>query len=156
LAAGKENKMENGIIVGNKIFDIVFVALFSAQALKVIIGLFTEKRLNFRRFLDTGNMPSSHTSSVVSLAVAIGMKDGMQSSLFALAVVFAVVVMYDATGVRRAAGKQASVLNKIVKNIQKKENYTIIEGNLKELIGHTPLEVLAGAVLGVVVALLMG
>jgi uncharacterized protein len=147
--------MESGIIAGNKIFDIVFVALFSAQALKVIIGLFTEKRLNFRRFLDTGNMPSSHTSSVVSLTVAIGIREGMQSPLFALAVVFAVVVMYDATGVRRAAGKQASVLNKIVKNIQKKENYTIIEGNLKELLGHTPLEVFGGAFLGAVVAVLM-
>ena len=147
--------MENGIIVGNKIFDIVFVALFSAQALKVIISLFTEKRLNFRKFLDTGSMHSSHTSSVVSLTTAIGIKEGLQSSLFALSVVFAVVVMYDATGVRRAAGKQASVLNKIVSNIKKREGYTIIEENLKEFLGHTQLEVLGGAVLGVAIALIM-
>lgn len=147
--------MENGIIVGNKIFDIVFVALFSAQALKVILSLFTEKRLNFRKFLDTGSMPSSHTSSVVSLTTAIGVKEGLQSPIFALSVVFAVVVMYDATGVRRAAGKQASVLNKIVSNIKKREGYTIIEENLKEFLGHTPLEVLGGAALGVAVALIM-
>ena len=100
-------------------------------------------------------MPSSHTSSVVSLTTAIGIKEGIQSPLFALSVVFAVVVMYDATGVRRAAGKQASVLNKIVDNIKKKEGYTIIEENLKEFLGHTPLEVLGGAILGVAVALIM-
>ncbi len=147
--------MENGIIFGNKIFDVVFVALFTAQALKVIISLFTERRLNFRKFLDTGSMPSSHTSSVVSLASAIGIKEGIQSSLFAISVVFAVVVMYDATGVRRAAGKQASVLNKIVSNIKKREGYAIIEENLKEFLGHTPLEVFGGAVLGIVIAFLM-
>ena len=147
--------MGNGIIVGNKIFDVVFVALFTAQALKVIISLFTERRLNFRKFLDTGSMPSSHTSSVVSLATAIGIKEGIQSSLFAISVVFAVVVMYDATGVRRAAGKQASVLNKIVNNIKKREGYAIIEENLKEFLGHTPLEVFGGAVLGIIIALLM-
>jgi len=147
--------MEQGIIFGNKIFDIVFVALFSAQALKVIFSLFTERKLNFRKFLDTGSMPSSHTSSVVSLTTAIGIKEGIQSDIFALSVVFAVVVMYDATGVRRAAGKQASVLNKIAENIKKKEGYSLIEENLKELLGHTPLEVLGGAILGVAVALLM-
>lgn len=147
--------MENGIIIGNKIFDVVFVALFLAQALKVIISLFTERKLNFRKFLDTGSMPSSHTSSVVSLATAIGIREGIQSSIFAISIVFAVVVMYDATGVRRAAGKQASVLNKIVINIKKREGYAIIEENLKELLGHTPLEVLGGTVLGIMVAFLM-
>jgi acid phosphatase family membrane protein YuiD len=147
--------MESGIIFGNKIFDVVFVALFTAQALKVIFSLFTERRINFRKFLDTGSMPSSHTSSVVSLATAIGIKQGLQSPLFALSVVFAVVVMYDATGGRRAAGKQASVLNKIVSNIKKREGYTIIEENLKEFLGHTPLEVFGGAVLGIIIAFVM-
>jgi len=147
--------MESGIIFGNKIFDVVFVALFTAQALKVIFSLFTERRINFRKFLDTGSMPSSHTSSVVSLATAIGIKQGLQSPLFALSVIFAVVVMYDATGVRRAAGKQASVLNKIVSNIKKREGYTIIEENLKEFLGHTPLEVFGGAVLGIIIAFVM-
>ncbi|MCF7793928.1 MAG: divergent PAP2 family protein [Candidatus Cloacimonetes bacterium] len=147
--------MYNGILFGNKIADIVFVALFSAQALKVIISLFTEKKVNFRRFLDTGSMPSSHTSSVVSLTTAIAIKEGLDSTLFILSLVFAVVVMYDATGVRRAAGKQAAVLNKIVENVRKKEGHSIIEENLKELLGHTPIEVFGGAILGVVVAFLM-
>ncbi len=147
--------MENGLILGNKIFDIVVVALVIAQTMKVIISLFTDKRLNFRKFLDTGSMPSSHTASVVSLTTAIGIFEGVESVLFALSTVFAIVVMYDASGVRRAAGKQATVLNKIVENIRKKEGHTILEENLRELIGHTPLEVIVGAALGAAVAFLM-
>ena len=147
--------MENGLILGNKIFDIVVVALVIAQTMKVIISLFTDKRLNFRKFLDTGSMPSSHTASVVSLTTAIGIFEGVDSVLFALSTVFAIVVMYDASGVRRAAGKQATVLNKIVENIRKKEGHTILEENLRELIGHTPLEVIVGAALGAAVAFLM-
>jgi hypothetical protein len=147
--------MENGIIFGNRILDIVLVSLIVAQALKVIIGLFTEKKLNFHRFLDTGNMPSSHTSSVTSLATAVALQHGLHSTHFAISLVLAVVVMYDATGVRRAAGKQAVVLNKIVDNIKKKEGHVLLEENLKELLGHTPLEVFGGAVLGVLIAFLM-
>ncbi|KQC07657.1 MAG: acid phosphatase [Candidatus Cloacimonas sp. SDB] len=147
--------MGNGIIFGNRIFDIVLLVLIIAQALKVIIGLFTEKKINFRRFLDTGNMPSSHTASVVSLATAVGMETGMQSPLFAVSVVFAVVVMYDATGVRRAAGKQAALLNKIVDNIKRKEGQALLEENLKELLGHTPMEVFWGALLGFFVTLIL-
>jgi acid phosphatase family membrane protein YuiD len=146
--------MKTGFFFGNHICDIVVIALVSAQALKVVFSLFTERKLNFRRFLDTGSMPSSHTSSVVSLATAIGLQEGFSSVLFAISAVFAVVVMYDATGVRRAAGKQAAVLNKIVENFKTKEGLVLIEENLKELLGHTPMEVLGGAVLGVVVALI--
>jgi len=147
--------MNGGIIFNNRIADIVLVALFTAQALKVIFSLFTEKRINFRRFLDTGSMPSSHTASVVSLTTAIAIREGMNSTIFILSFVLAIVVMYDATGVRRAAGKQAAVLNKIVENVRKKEGHSLIEENLKELLGHTPLEVLGGAVLGVAIAFLM-
>ncbi len=147
--------MGEGIILGNKILDVVFVALFVAQALKVVISFFTEKTLNFRYFLNPGNMPSSHTSSVTALATSIAILEGINSSMFAFALVFTVVVMYDAAGVRRAAGKQAEVLNKIVNNIKKKEGHVIIEQNLRELVGHTPLEVFAGAILGVIIAFLM-
>jgi len=147
--------MSTGIVFGNRILDIVLISLVSAQFLKVIIGIFTEKRFNFRRFLDTGNMPSSHTASVVSLATAIAMENGLNSPAFALSAVFAVVVMYDATGVRRAAGLQAAVLNKIAENIKKKEGLTIIEDNLKELLGHTPMEVFWGAILGFSLAFLI-
>lgn len=118
-------------------------------------SLFTEKKINFRRFLDTGSMPSSHTASVVSLATAVGIQKGIASTFFAISIVFAVVVMYDATGVRRAAGKQASVLNKIVENIKKKDGLVIIEENLKELLGHTPKEVFGGAILGIIMAFLL-
>ncbi|MCD4797086.1 MAG: divergent PAP2 family protein [Candidatus Cloacimonetes bacterium] len=147
--------MNNGIILNNRVLDIVFVALVVAQVLKVIISLFVEKRINFRKFLDTGSMPSSHTASVCSLATATGLQEGVQSIYFAITIVFAIVVMYDATGVRRAVGKQAVVLNKIIENIHRKEGYSIIEENLKELLGHTPLEVFGGAVLGVLIALIL-
>lgn len=146
--------MKTGFFFGNHICDIVVIALVSAQALKVVFSLFTERKLNFRRFLDTGSMPSSHTSSVVSLATAIGLQEGFSSVLFAMSAVFAVVVMYDATGVRRAAGKQAAVLNKIVENFKTKEGLVLIEENLKELLGHTPMEVFGGAILGIIVALI--
>ncbi|MCD6182574.1 MAG: divergent PAP2 family protein [Candidatus Cloacimonetes bacterium] len=146
--------MKTGFFFGNHICDVVFIALFSAQALKVVFSLFTERKLNFHRFLDTGSMPSSHSSSVVSLATAIGIQEGFYSTLFAISAVLAVVVMYDATGVRRAAGKQAEVLNKIVDNFKKNEGLVLIEENLKELLGHTPLEVFGGALLGMIVAVL--
>jgi len=144
--------MVKGWFFGNRIIDIVLIALVTAQFLKVIVGLFTEKKINFRRFLDTGNMPSSHTASVVSLATAIAIESGLDSAIFALSAVFSVVVMYDATGVRRAAGKQAAVLNKIVDNNKTKEGHALIEENLKELLGHTPMEVYCGAILGFLIA----
>ncbi len=146
--------MHHGFMFRNRIVDIVTLSMLIAQGLKVITSLIVEKRLNFRRFLDTGSMPSSHSSSVTSLATAVGIQEGISSPSFAIAIVFACVVMFDATGVRRAAGKQAELLNKIVDNIQHKDGIRLIEGNLKELLGHTPLEVVAGAVLGVVVAFL--
>ncbi|MBN2461569.1 MAG: divergent PAP2 family protein [Candidatus Cloacimonetes bacterium] len=144
--------MSNGFIVGNRILDIVLVALIAAQTLKFIVTLIKEKKINFRRFLDTGSMPSSHTASVTALATSVGIREGIASVLFAISLVLAIVVMYDATGVRRAAGKQAEVLNKIVANIKKKEGHSIIEENLKEFIGHTPMEVFWGAILGIVIA----
>ncbi len=147
--------MEKGLIFGNRILDIVVVSLVIAQTFKVIFYLFKEKKLNFRKYLDTGSMPSSHSASVSSLAASVGILEGINSVFFAISLVLAFVVMYDATGVRRAVGKQAFVLNKIVENIHKKESLALLEGNLKELIGHTPLEVLAGAVLGVAVAFIM-
>ena len=148
--------MNEGFLFNNRIADIVMISLLVAQGLKVVTSLIVEKRLNFRRFLDTGSMPSSHSSSVTALATAVGLQEGISSTAFAIAAVLACVVMFDVTGVRRAAGKQASVLNKIVDNIQHKDGIRLIEGNLKELLGHTPMEVIAGAVLGIVIALIIG
>ncbi|HHE39252.1 MAG TPA: divergent PAP2 family protein [Candidatus Cloacimonetes bacterium] len=147
--------MGEGFILGNRILDIVVVSLVVSQTIKVIFYIFKEKKLNFRKYLDTGSMPSSHSASVSSLATAVGISEGVESVFFAISIIFAVVVMYDATGVRRAVGKQAIVLNKMIDNIRKKENAILFEENLKELIGHTPLEVLAGALLGVAIAFVM-
>jgi acid phosphatase family membrane protein YuiD len=147
--------MGNGIIFNNYILDTVFVSMFTAQFLKVIFSIFKEKKVNFRKFIETGSMPSSHTSSVVALTTCIGIKEGISSSMFALSTVFAIVTMYDATGVRRAAGKQAEVLNKVVESLQRRDGRKILEKKLKELLGHTPKEVLAGAVLGILIGYLM-
>ena len=98
-------------------------------------------------------MPSSHSSTVTALCVAVGLTDGFQSSVFAVSFILALVVMYDAAGVRRAAGQQAKILNKIVEDWGK-TNYRDTEKKLKELLGHTPVEVFAGALLGIAIALL--
>lgn len=129
------------------------IAWFIAQFIKVITVLVKNKKLDFRRFIGSGGMPSSHSSFVVSLATAIGIKDGFASDIFAAAAVMALVVMYDAAGVRRAAGQQARILNKLVREWEKND-FTQTEKKLKELLGHTPVEVFAGAILGIAVALL--
>ncbi|MGE5552778.1 MAG: divergent PAP2 family protein [Betaproteobacteria bacterium] len=137
-------------LVGNPVLEVSFLAWFIAQSLKVILTLVTERRFNFRRFVGAGGMPSSHSAFVTSLATAIGQRTGWDSSLTALAWVFAMIVMYDAAGVRQAAGKQAEILNQIVDDLY--HGGRVREDRLKELIGHTPVEVFAGAILGVLVA----
>lgn len=123
-----------------------------AQLIKVTCRLLAERRFDFTLFVSSGGMPSSHTAFTVSLAVAIGSIYGWHSGIFGLSVAFALVVMYDAAGVRRAAGKQAKVLNKLVHSHMDRIEF---EGKLKELLGHTPLEVLMGALLGILLGLLL-
>jgi acid phosphatase family membrane protein YuiD len=137
-------------IVQNKVLIIAVVAWFIAQALKVIITLLQEKKMDFTRFVGSGGMPSSHSSFSMALTTAIGKMYGWDSPLLAVSLAFALIVMYDAAGVRRAAGKQAHLLNKIIHDIH--ENKKITEERLKELIGHTPIEVFMGAVLGIIIA----
>lgn len=128
-------------------------ALFSAQALKTLTNMAKERKLNFRVAVGTGGMPSSHTALVVSLTTTIGLTQGFESPLFDVCVVFSSIVMYDATGLRQAAGKQATVLNKIMEELS---NFQLPrEQRLKELLGHTKLEVVGGAIFGVLVALLV-
>ena len=136
----------------NSILVTTLLAWFVAQSLKVILVFFTKKRLDFSRFVGSGGMPSSHSAFAVSLAVAIGLTDGFSSNSFAVSFVLALVVMYDASGIRRAAGQQAKILNKMVEN-WKIETGEVREKQLKELLGHTPYEVFAGAILGAVIAL---
>ena len=126
---------------------------FVAQLLKVIFVIVKDRRIDFSRFIGAGGMPSSHASFVVSMAVAVGLVEGFRSTVFSVAVVLALVVMYDAAGVRRAAGQQARILNRIVE-AWGKEDFAKTEKKLKELLGHTPVEVFAGAILGAVIALL--
>jgi acid phosphatase family membrane protein YuiD len=122
-----------------------------AQVLKILTDSVQRRRLDLRRLASAGGMPSSHTSMVMALTTVIGAKLGLGSPEFALAAIFTAVVMYDATGVRRAAGRQAAVLNRIIDDLFHQEG--LKEERLRELIGHTPFEVVAGALLGVVVAL---
>jgi len=122
-----------------------------AQATKVIIGVFRKKRFDFRLFIGSGGMPSAHAAGASCLGTAIGIECGFDSVYFALAFAFAIVVMFDAQGVRRSTGKQASILNKIMDDIYWKGK--IQEGELRELIGHTPFEVIIGLFLGIAIAL---
>ncbi|SDF09799.1 divergent PAP2 family protein [Sporolituus thermophilus] len=139
-----------GAIGQNVILMSALTAWFTAQVLKTITSFWKQKAFNLERLVGAGGMPSSHTSLVVALASAVAFHDGLRSPLFAVAAVLAAIVMYDAAGVRRAAGKQAKVLNKLVMELR--VHHTIRDTRLKELLGHTPLEVLAGAVLGFVIA----
>ncbi len=140
-------------LFNNRIIWISLLAWFIAQFLKVILTIISVKKLDLTRFIGSGGMPSSHTALVVSLATSIGLQEGFNSPIFALSLVVALVVMYDAAGVRRAAGKQAAVLNEIVAELQ--SLHTIREEKLIELLGHTPVEVIAGAALGIIISSLM-
>lgn len=136
----------------NRIFITVVVAWFVAQSAKVFLGVISEKRFNFRWFVDTGGMPSSHAATVSALATAVGLRYGFYSSFFAVTLVFAWIIMMDAQGFRRSTGKQAEILNVILDGIYWKKK--IKEERLKELLGHTPIEVLIGAAIGILVAII--
>lgn len=126
---------------------------FTAQVLKVILTLIEKRKLDFRRLVGSGGMPSSHAAFVTSLSAAVGLQRGFSSTDFAVCTVFALVVMYDAAGVRRAAGQQARILNKLMEQWEKSD-FSDTDKRLKELLGHTPKEVFAGALLGIAIALL--
>jgi len=141
------------LIWQNKPLVIAISAMLMAQLLKGITYYLKERKINFRHLVSTGGMPSSHTAMVSALATAVGLYNGWDSALFGLAVVFASIVMYDAAGVRQAAGKQARILNQMVEDVFSKGRFT--GAKLTELLGHTPLEVFAGAVLGILLAIVM-
>ncbi|MBR4723857.1 MAG: divergent PAP2 family protein [Clostridia bacterium] len=129
------------------------ISWFAAQVIKVITSLVQNKRFDFRRFVGSGGMPSSHASFVTSLAAAVGLEEGFGGTEFAICAVFALVVMYDAAGVRRAAGQQARILNKLMEKWEKSD-FSDTDKHLKELLGHTPKEVFVGALLGITIAVL--
>lgn len=125
----------------------------AAQFIKVLINLWLNKKLDWRRCFGMGGMPSSHTALVISLVISIGTLEGVQSSMFAVALALAAVVIYDALGVRRETGRQSEVLNQIITEMLV-EGKPITEKQLKELVGHTPLEVLGGLIVGITVTLI--
>src|SRR5438309_10924913 len=129
------------------------VAWAIAQVAKVLISSFQLRRLTLRVLADPGGMPSSHSAIVMGLTTAVGKHLGWNTAPFAIALIFSFVVMYDAAGVRRAAGRQAAVLNRLVQDLVHMRG--VQETELRELLGHTPVEVLVGAVLGIAIGLLL-
>jgi len=140
-------------ILNNKVLLACFTAWLIAQILKIILTFYSSKKIDLTRFVGSGGMPSSHTSFVMALSTSIGRIHGWDSAIFAVSLCFAFVVMYDAAGVRRAAGNQAKILNIIIEDLA--HNKPLANERLKELIGHTPKEVLAGAILGIVIGNIM-
>ena len=124
-----------------------------AQIAKVTLTSVREHRLNLRVLAETGGMPSSHSAIVAGLTTAVGKHAGLASPDFAIALIFSFVVMYDAAGLRRAAGRQAEVLNRLVEDLVHMRG--VQEARLRELLGHTPVEVLVGALIGLIVGLLL-
>lgn len=130
---------------------VPILAWISVQLIKFITDIIKNKKINLKVIVASGGMPSSHSSVVTSLMTLIGMNEGFDSILFAIAFVFGLIVMYDAAGVRRAAGKQAGILNQLIYSNQVK-----IDTNekLKELIGHTPKQVFVGALWGIALGII--
>ncbi|MBM3253263.1 MAG: divergent PAP2 family protein [Candidatus Omnitrophica bacterium] len=134
----------------NGILWSTVIAWIIAQSIKVIIGIIKEKRFNFKWFVGTGGMPSSHVAGVSALATSVGLSFGFDSPIFAISAIFTIIIMFDAQGVRRASGKQAEILNKMIEDIYLKRE--IKEDKLKEFIGHTPFQVFIGAALGIFIS----
>lgn len=139
--------------VQNKYIYVPFLLWFGIQLFKLIYDLVTTKKFNFKRIIGAGGMPSSHSAVVAGLATLIGKHEGVDTPLFALSLIVAFVVMYDACGVRRAAGKQAELLNKLIETpgltgVQVSER-------LVEVLGHTPVQVFVGALIGVIAGLIV-
>lgn len=138
-------------ILNNPVLLVSLFACVLAQLIKVVVELVQHGKLDFRSLVGTGGMPSAHSALVTALATGIGQTSGWESGTFAIAVIFAIIVMYDASGVRQAAGKQARILNQIMDELSQGET-KFTEDRLKELLGHTPVQVIAGAALGTVVS----
>ena len=137
----------------NRILNVAIIACLIAQILKVIITLIVEKKFKIGKLFENGGMPSSHSALVVALTTAIGRVCGVSSPYFAISAVFALVVMFDAAGVRRAAGEQAKILNYMMEN-WRETTPEIFGQKLRELLGHTPKQVIIGALLGFAIGII--
>lgn len=141
-----------GLLLQNKIFISAITGWFVAQVLKTLIHLYFTKSFVAERLVGSGGMPSSHSATVCALAASTGIMYGLGSFEFAIAVMLAIIVMYDAIGVRRETGIQAKVLNEMMDIFAKMDQDLSFEDKLKEFVGHTPLQVLCGAILGIAIA----
>lgn len=143
-------------LLHNYVLNVAIVSWVSAQILKTLLYLMIRKKFEPERLVGAGGMPSAHSATVCGLMIAISRQSGFASPEFAIAFVLAAVVMYDAMGVRRAAGEQAKVLNKMIEKHSENENNDFDrQAELKEYLGHTPLQVLAGGLLGILVAMIL-
>ncbi len=142
-------------LFSNRVLGTAVLAWFIAQVMKVVIVSIVARKIMISRMLGMGGMPSSHAAFVVAMAMAVGFRVGFDSAVFALSAALAIVVMYDAQGVRRAAGIQARLLNRIVVEVIEEGRWPQHQA-VKELLGHTPVEVFAGAALGAVIAVIRG
>jgi uncharacterized protein len=141
-------------IFNNHVLIVSLAACFIAQGFKIIVELVRHQKVTVKAFFSAGGMPSAHSALVAALATAVGQNMGWESPDFAIACLFAVIVMYDAAGVRQAAGKQARILNQILDELFD-ENKELNQERLKELLGHTPVQVFVGLLLGIVIAFMM-
>ncbi len=141
-----------GQIFASKIFYVTTITWVIAQGMKVLISWIRHHKIDFRLFVGTGGMPSSHSALVSCLATTIGLETGWNSPVFLLALGMALIIMSDAAGVRRAAGQQAKILNAIMDDFY--ESKPVPQKKLKELLGHTPVQVFVGAFLGIVIGLI--
>ena len=139
----------------NTLFVSTLLAWFSAQFIKTIIYLFITKKFVLERMIGSGGMPSSHSAAVCALLTAVGFQYGASGFEFAMAFVFACIVMYDAVGVRWETGTQSRIIKEMIDLLDKLGQNLSVEEKLKEFVGHTPLQVLAGAILGIGVGVLI-
>ncbi len=139
-------------VLTNKIFYACLISWISSQTIKVVLHYIQYRKLDLSLFYESGGMPSAHSATVSTLSTMIGMTAGWTSPVFMVCFCFSLIMMYDAAGLRRAAGEQAKVLNRIIKEMY--HDHRLYGGRLKELVGHTPVEVIAGSVYGILLAVL--
>jgi len=140
-----------GQILENQALLVALFACLVAQVTKLFVELIKNKKVNVRSLFTTGGMPSAHSALVTALAASVGQTVGWGSAEFAIATIFAIIVMYDAAGVRQAAGKQARILNQMIDELFQ-EDSKFSEDRLKELLGHTPVQVIVGSILGIAIS----
>ena len=142
-------------LFGNRIFISAALGWFVAQVLKTLIHMFITKQFVMERMVGSGGMPSSHSATVCGLATAVGIRYGGGSYEFAMAAILAIVVMHDVMGVRMETGRQGKVLNEMMEVFTNMGKQISAEARLKEFVGHTPLQVLMGAILGIIIAVIV-